>query len=96
MNSQRVWKLFFLLHTCRPVLKWLTSERAQTPLTMVSVSNGRPVWAVPGTPELTGASYAFAKAFVNATTSPFLSRGPRGENSSSCANGPLATKFAFC
>ena len=57
------------LHTgCRPMLKWLTSERAQTPLTMVSVSNGRPVWAVPGTPELTGASYAFAKAFVNATT----------------------------
>jgi hypothetical protein len=69
------------LHTgWRPVLKWLTSERAQTPLTMVSVSNGRPVWAVPGTPELTGASYAFAKAFVNATTFPLpIQRATWGE-----------------
>ena len=64
----------------RPMLKWLTSERAQTPLTMVSVSNGRPVWAVPGTPELTGASYAFAKAFVNATTFPLpIQRATWGE-----------------
>jgi hypothetical protein len=45
----------------------MADERASAnPATMVSVSNGRPVWAVPGTPELTGASYAFAKAFVNA------------------------------
>ena len=55
---------------CRPVLKWLTSERAQTPLTMVFVSNGRPVWAVPGTPELTGASYAFACTFRTGGASP--------------------------
>ena len=39
------------------MLKWLTSERASAnPATMVSVSNGRPVWAVPGTPELTRAA----------------------------------------
>ena len=42
--------------------------------------NGRPVWAVPGTPELTGASYAFAKAFVNATTFPLpIQRATWGE-----------------
>ena len=49
----------------------MADERASAnpaEISMVSVSNGRPVWAVPGTPELT--SCAFAKAFVNATSFP--------------------------